>query len=99
MVDVGIDYNYVRTNAAAGDYGCFAMNGGNGWAAFNFTRSLGIVGEIAMQHFFFQADDGIRDATVTGVQTCALPIWRERREQDLPRERGVRVAVRVLERP
>src|SRR6266516_6737093 len=25
--------------------------------------------------FFFQADDGIRDRTVTGVQTCALPIW------------------------
>src|SRR5205085_4357381 len=24
--------------------------------------------------FFFQADDGIRDLTVTGVQTCALPI-------------------------
>src|SRR3989337_4027918 len=24
---------------------------------------------------FFQAEDGIRDATVTGVQTCALPIW------------------------
>src|SRR5256886_6978114 len=27
--------------------------------------------------FFFQAEDGIRDLTVTGVQTCALPIWRE----------------------
>src|SRR2546429_2048440 len=25
--------------------------------------------------FFFQADDGIRDVAVTGVQTCALPIW------------------------
>src|SRR5207245_6287873 len=25
-------------------------------------------------YFFFQAEDGIRDATVTGVQTCALPI-------------------------
>src|SRR5207245_4280276 len=24
--------------------------------------------------FFFEAEDGIRDATVTGVQTCALPI-------------------------
>src|SRR5207248_6203326 len=24
--------------------------------------------------FFFQAEDGIRDRTVTGVQTCALPI-------------------------
>src|SRR5256886_7389579 len=26
------------------------------------------------QYFFFQAEDGIRDLTVTGVQTCALPI-------------------------
>src|SRR5438132_11238476 len=26
--------------------------------------------------FFFQAEDGIRDHCVTGVQTCALPIFR-----------------------
>ena len=25
--------------------------------------------------FFFQAEDGIRDRLVTGVQTCALPIY------------------------
>src|SRR5437867_11210388 len=25
--------------------------------------------------FFFQAEDGIRVRTVTGVQTCAIPIW------------------------
>src|SRR3712207_9134902 len=28
--------------------------------------------------FFFQAEDGIRDIGVTGVQTCAVPIWRDR---------------------
>src|SRR2546430_11118254 len=28
-----------------------------------------------MCFFFFQAEDGIRDLTVTGVQTCALPIY------------------------
>src|SRR2546430_16378303 len=28
--------------------------------------------------FFFQAEDGIRDLTVTGVQTCALPILSRR---------------------
>src|SRR5688572_33290689 len=28
-----------------------------------------------MSSFFFQAEDGIRDLTVTGVQTCALPIY------------------------
>src|SRR2546430_3639343 len=32
-------------------------------------RGLGVV------FFFFQAEDGIRDLTVTGVQTCALPIY------------------------
>src|SRR2546430_449233 len=30
-----------------------------------------------MVFFFFQAEDGIRDLTVTGVQTCALPIFVE----------------------
>src|SRR5256886_15459432 len=29
---------------------------------------------LAVLFFFFQAEDGIRDLTVTGVQTCALPI-------------------------
>src|SRR5208282_1660901 len=36
--------------------------------------------------FFFQAEDGIRDATVTGVQTCALPIWWLNQKE--VRERG-----------
>src|SRR6266498_3356972 len=30
-----------------------------------------------MFFFFFQAEDGIRDADVTGVQTCALPIFAD----------------------
>src|SRR6266496_1956907 len=32
-------------------------------------------GNLIMFFFFFQAEDGIRDLYVTGVQTCALPIW------------------------
>jgi len=28
-----------------------------------------------MMYVFFQAEDGIRDRDVTGVQTCALPIY------------------------
>src|SRR5256886_3629211 len=54
--------------------------------------------------FFFQAEDGIRDLTVTGVQTCALPIsapsiWSSttamsRREVDT---REVRVVIAVVE--
>src|SRR5438128_2975112 len=31
--------------------------------------------------FFFQAEDGIRDATVTGVQTCALPICKSKKRK------------------
>src|SRR2546429_3616300 len=39
------------------------------------TRSPMKVARVAMfLFFFFQAEDGIRDVAVTGVQTCALPI-------------------------
>src|SRR6266850_3786641 len=34
-------------------------------------------------YFFFQAEDGIRDYKVTGVQTCALPILAHDRNIDL----------------
>src|SRR4029434_2170595 len=50
-----------------------------------------------------QAEDGIRDSSVTGVQTCALPIWRgeerrgEERRGEAPNFRqGVCAAVPVL---
>src|SRR5260370_36575632 len=33
--------------------------------------------------FFFQAEDGIRDSSVTGVQTCALPIFYAQRVREL----------------
>src|SRR5256885_3282984 len=35
--------------------------------------------------FFFQAEDGIRDYKVTGVQTCALPIYAEHEEVEVLR--------------
>src|SRR5205809_2559817 len=47
-------------------------------------------------YFFFQAEDGIRDVAVTGVQTCALPIlcshlwppeWRRSSLSSAPRRR------------
>src|SRR5690606_17688025 len=43
------------------------MTGGSSRADFSIARP----GDF----FFFQAEDGIRDFHVTGVQTCALPIW------------------------
>src|SRR5207249_8138522 len=44
-------------------------------------------------YFFFQAEDGIRDRNVTGVQTCALPIssstdGRRSRDTRAPLRRG-----------
>src|SRR6267378_3178699 len=41
--------------------------------ATNFPTKLVIL-DLSGQVFFFQAEDGIRDLYVTGVQTCALPI-------------------------
>src|SRR2546421_3627681 len=45
--------------------------------------------------FFFQAEDGIRDLIVTGVQTCALPIYAEglmlRIQRVIPALRGERL--------
>src|SRR5688572_33440073 len=43
--------------------------------------------EQADRLFFFQAEDGIRDLTVTGVQTCALPISPRLRVGPLCRQR------------
>src|SRR6185437_9904422 len=44
---------------------------------FLFKRTVEL-----MRFFFFQAEDGIRDKLVTGVQTCALPILASRRGAD-----------------
>src|SRR5438093_7732510 len=46
------------------------------WQSFLETTRYSSL--VAVFHFFFQAEDGIRDWSVTGVQTCALPIspWR-----------------------
>src|SRR5437016_9884025 len=49
--------------------------------------------------FFFQAEDGIRDWSVTGVQTCALPIFgRAHRRDEPPREQPERQEPRVPHR-
>src|SRR3989475_12482524 len=47
--------------------------------------------QLSERFFFFQAEDGIRVLTVTGVQTCALPIYRrsELPVSDTPQIRNV----------
>src|SRR5437762_6775245 len=44
--------------------------------------------------FFFQAEDGIRDTSVTGVQTCALPISRVAKEVGTEGKLGVQAQVK-----
>src|SRR5438132_13868895 len=43
------------------------------------SNSLKLQLAMSCPFFFFQAEDGIRDHCVTGVQTCALPIFRQSR--------------------
>src|SRR2546430_10735071 len=45
--------------------------------------------------FFFQAEDGIRDLTVTGVQTCALPIFAKSGVADHIKQRPVLMPVGI----
>src|SRR2546421_357417 len=59
------------------DYAAFAaelflavLRSAGGWEVRQKLGGPGFIGFF----FFFQAEDGIRDLIVTGVQTCALPI-------------------------
>src|SRR5258707_10054451 len=68
-------------------------------------RSLGKRGhllydEVLAYFFFFQAEDGIRDIGVTGVQTCALPIsiCHRRDRSRLRRGKGYRVDALIFSR-
>src|SRR5689334_441869 len=45
-----------------------------GWCVCHGERAPGSASG-SSRFVFFQAEDGIRVGTVTGVQTCALPIW------------------------
>src|ERR1017187_7037377 len=56
--------------AEVGTLGC-ARDVFSGWRGTAMLRHAAVYVRIP---FFFQAEDGIRDTSVTGVQTCALPI-------------------------
>src|SRR2546423_2230350 len=45
------------------------------WLSQSSSHGRSPTARIVLLFFFFQAEDGIRDKLVTGVQTCALPIW------------------------
>src|SRR5947207_11359843 len=54
------------------DVGCTVLRGITSQCNYLFSCSL--LTNFLFLFFFFQAEDGIRDHCVTGVQTCALPI-------------------------
>src|SRR2546430_8700874 len=83
-----LNFSAEQTGTLSGIFGgmvwFLAIFGGAGADRLGFRRALSIaylilavayflIGSIGAS-FFFQAEDGIRDLTVTGVQTCALPI-------------------------
>src|SRR5262249_56805110 len=45
----------------------------------HYVQYIALYGIVWCFCFFFQAEDGIRDWSVTGVQTCALPICHDHR--------------------
>src|SRR2546428_14162424 len=63
------------------------------------TQRDGLSSRWSFFFFFFQAEDGIRDLIVTGVQTCALPILplAEQQEQTGPNEVLGQTALWLLE--
>ena len=62
--DAGAGYTYIHTNAPAGNCGCFAMNGANGWLGFHLGHGIALVGELAVQHAGNIANTGA-DLTLT----------------------------------
>src|SRR5207244_5487554 len=62
---------------------CFLSSGGVIWCMVISLMSIDVsLVYLLIVFFFFQAEDGIRDDLVTGVQTCALPILTDLRSVD-----------------
>jgi outer membrane immunogenic protein len=66
-VELGVDYNYVHTNAPPGGCGCFSLNGGDAWAAYKITDSVAVVGQFSAQHASAVLGSGT-DATLVSYE-------------------------------
>ncbi|HET6929295.1 MAG TPA: outer membrane beta-barrel protein [Candidatus Acidoferrum sp.] len=66
-MEVGANYNYVRTNAPPGGCGCFSMNGGGAWISYDPFAPVSIVGELSVQHASNISGSGA-DLTLTSYQ-------------------------------
>src|SRR2546429_67123 len=77
---VDIESRHIITDLSPSDLWLFV--GASWWSSVvrsTFLRricSRVYIVVVSFFFFFFQAEDGIRDVAVTGVQTCALPICR-----------------------
>src|SRR5256885_11844550 len=60
---------------------------GRRWAVITYVTVYVSGSKMSSDSVFFQAEDGIRDYKVTGVQTCALPIFDSHVLRELPFER------------
>ena len=49
-LEVGADYNYVRSNAPPGGCTCFSLNGGDASVAYHFDRGISAVAEVSSVH-------------------------------------------------
>ena len=76
VAELGVDYNYVRTNAPPDGCGCFSMHGGNGWFAYNFSRGFGVVAEVSSQRASDISGSG-EDLTLTSYLFGPRYSWRK----------------------
>jgi len=74
-MEVSAAYSYVRANAPPGACGCFSMNGGEGWFAYNFSRAWAAVGEIGVAHAS-NIDGTTGDLTLTSFLGGPRYSWR-----------------------
>src|SRR5256886_8565512 len=70
---------------------------GDCWVPLVYYPYSAVISEscLSVFFFFFQAEDGIRDLTVTGVQTCALPISHVCQDQHAERQRRIAAGVHL----
>src|SRR2546430_4276674 len=69
-----MDCSVCRCSAVIADIISYRLVVGSGGFFYVYSKKSSF---LTFLFFFFQAEDGIRDLTVTGVQTCALPIFYE----------------------
>lgn len=77
-MEVGAEYSFVETNAPPGGCGCFQLNGGAGWFAFNFSPRLAIAAEVGSTHAS-NVDGTTGDLTLTSFLGGPKYSWRKHR--------------------